>query len=77
MKLEEIKELPPPKSRLYRKLIEEFINSDMRKGKITLDFSSRAKDVARVLRGWVGDGEHIKISQDGRVIYLIKVDENG
>ena len=78
MKIEKVEELLPPKPKSYRKVIVDFINSDMRKGKITIDLPSRAKDAARILRGWVGEDEHIKVVQDGRTIYLIKmVDENG
>lgn len=56
----------------YRTIIEEFIKSENRIGKIVFDFPALAGTSAKTLRGWVKEGENIKILHDQYNVYLVK-----
>jgi len=72
---EEVEEITVPDVKKYRQTIIDFLNSKMMRGKIVLDFPSRAKEVAIKLRGWTAADEPVRVIQDKYYVYLVRTDE--
>ncbi|GAG12082.1 unnamed protein product [marine sediment metagenome] len=76
--MEEVKELELEEDKeirsKYRSLIDKFLASDMQMAKIKSVYPSAAHAIARGLRQWIKEEERLKIWQDGRITYLMKVE---
>jgi len=78
LKLEAAKEIEVPSSpgssrSKYRKLLEEFINSDLTLAKITCKYPAEAQFISHGLRNWLSKEDKIIVFQRGYVVYLKKL----